>query len=182
MRLTTIILTFFALLALGTTASAQSVEHMRQRLAERNDSDSYVRVSEDDATASAVQAVENAKRATKVSGYRVVIYFNNGQDAGDNANQVLEDFRAKHPTINAYLVYESPYFKVSVGDCLSMEEATILMNSFIGEYPNAFPKREDILLEELYNPRPADIDPADSLVRDVPMVTHFEYFAPGATR
>jgi hypothetical protein len=163
MRHTTIILTFFALLALGTTASAQSVEHMRQRLAERNDSDSYVLVSEDDATASAVQAVENAKRATKVSGYRVVIYFSNGQYAGDKAQSVLAGFRSKYPGINAYLVYESPYFKVSVGDCLSMEEAQILMAKILGNYPKAFPRRESIALEALTTPLTPIVEPVDSL-------------------
>ena len=171
MRVITLI---FAIFVFCGVASAQSVEHMRQRLSERNDSDAYVQVAEDDATASAVRAVENASRATKVSGYRVVIFFNNGQYAGDNANKAMEEFRAKYPNINAYLVYESPYFKVSVGDCLTMEEATILMNSFISDYPKAFPKREDIRLDELYNaPEPEAEIAVDSLVIPAPTTAIF---------
>lgn len=174
MRVITLILTIFALFTLCDMASAQSVEHMRQRLSERNEADAFVLVEEDDATASAVRAVENASRATKVSGYRVVIFFNNGQYAGDNANKAMEEFRAKYPNINAYLVYESPYFKVSVGDCLTMEEATILMNSFISDYPKAFPKREDIRLDELYNaPEPEAEIAVDSLVIPAPTTAIF---------
>lgn len=174
MRFRAFILAVFAAFALCGVASAQSVEQMRLRLSERNDMDAFVQVEEDEASASAVRAVENAVRSTKVSGYRVVIFFNNGQYAGDNANKALEEFRAKYPNINAYLVYESPYFKVSVGDCLSMEEATILMNSFIADYPKAFPKREDIRFEELHNaPEPELIAPADSLALPAPTVTVF---------
>ncbi len=171
MRVITLILAIFVFCGV---ASAQSVEHMRQRLSERNEADAFVLVEEDDATASAVRAVENASRATKVSGYRVVIFFNNGQYAGDNANKAMEEFRAKYPNINAYLVYESPYFKVSVGDCLTMEEATILMNSFISDYPKAFPKREDIRLDELYNaPEPEAEIAVDSLVIPAPTTAIF---------
>ena len=172
MRVIALIFTVFTLFTFCDIASAQSVEQMRHRLSERNEADAFVQVDEDDATASAVRAVENASRATKVSGYRVVIFFNNGQYAGDNANKALEEFRAKYPKINAYLVYESPYFKVSVGDCLTMEEATILMNSFISDYPKAFPKREDIRLEELYNAPEPDVEIAiDSLAPSKPIVT-----------
>ena len=172
MRVIALIFTVFALFTFCDIASAQSVEQMRHRLSERNEADAFVQVDEDDATASAVRAVENASRATKVSGYRVVIFFNNGQYAGDNANKALEEFRAKYPKINAYLVYESPYFKVSVGDCLTMEEATILMNSFISDYPKAFPKREDIRLEELYNAPEPEVEIAiDSLAPSKPIVT-----------
>ena len=172
MRVIALIFTVFALFTFCDIASAQSVEQMRHRLSERNEADAFVQVDEDDATASAVRAVENASRATKVSGYRVVIFFNNGQYAGDNANKELEEFRAKYPKINAYLVYESPYFKVSVGDCLTMEEATILMNSFISDYPKAFPQREDIRLEELYNAPEPEVEIAiDSLAPSKPIVT-----------
>ena len=177
MRIKRFILTFFALFALCNVVSAQSVEQMRQRLSERNDAEVFVQVEEDEATASAVRAVERASSATKVSGYRVVIFFDNGQYAGDNANSVIEAFRAKYPNINAYLVYESPYFKVSVGDCLTMEEATILMNRFIGEYPKAFPKREDIRLEELHNapePEPMEELPIDSLAVQMPIVEYIK--------
>ena len=148
-----------ALLVGVATSSAQSVEHMRLRLSERNEDDSFIHVEEDDATASAVRAVEAAAKPASVSGYRVVIFFDNSQYAGDNANKVLTTFQERYPTINAYLVYESPYFKVSVGDCLTMEEAVILMNRFIGDYPKAFPKREDIKLSDLANVRTSQPEP-----------------------
>lgn len=154
MRFIRIILTIMAFVAGGSLmAEAQSIDSMRMALSERTEQGNFIHIDEDDATASSVRAVEGVTKPSKVSGYRVVIFFDNSQYAGDNANEVLTTFRERYPLINAYLVYESPYFKVSVGDCLSMEEAVILMNSFIGDYPKAFPKREDIKLSELADVR-----------------------------
>ncbi|MBO7283363.1 MAG: SPOR domain-containing protein, partial [Alistipes sp.] len=103
-----------------------------------------------------------------VSGFRIVIYSDNGQYAGDNAETVLKEFKTLYPRINAYLVYESPYFKVSVGDCLSMEEAQILMAKIVANYPKAFPRRESIALDALTAPLTAVVEPVDSLA--IPIV------------
>lgn len=150
-------------------ASAQSVASQRQKLESRSADGSVVHIHEESQAAAAVTAVDSQTKRTKVSGYRVVIYFNNGQYAGDKAQGVLSSFRAKYPHINAYLVYESPYFKVSVGDCLTMEEAIILMNAINHDYPKAFPKREDITVAELKNVRKGmDVVQTDTLSTAVP--------------
>ena len=158
-----LVFTLFILLLSVGIASAQSVASQRSRLAKRDVSGNVVTVNEESAAAAAVSAVDSKVKPSKVSGYRVVIYFNNGQYAGDKAQSVLADFRSKYPGINAYLVYESPYFKVSVGDCLSMEEAIILMNSINGDYPKAFPKREDITLNQLKSVRKEVEEVVDSV-------------------
>lgn len=146
--------------------SAQKIETMRNNLSSRTIDGSYVRVTEDSSVKEAVTTVEQQKRANHVSGFRIVIFSNNGQYAGDNAKQVLNNFRNSFPHINAYLVYESPYFKVSVGDCLTMEEAQILMAELLGQYPKAFPKREDIKLSNLQDVRIASPNAVDSLAHD----------------
>ena len=135
------------------SAMAQKIDSMILNLAARSMSGSHVRVAVDDATRDAVDIVESQRRAKVVSGFRIVIYSDNGQYAGDNAQLELTTFQERFPHINAYMVYESPYFKVSVGDCLSMEEAQILMAQLTPHYPKAFPKRETIRYEELYNAR-----------------------------
>lgn len=147
----------FLLLAVAVfvsgAAMAQNIDAVVGRLAGRSVSGSHVRVMEDGDTRSAIAVVEAQRRTAVVSGFRIVIFSDNGQYAGDNAEAELTAFREKFPHINAYLVYESPYFKVSVGDCLSMEEAQILMAQLTPHYPKAFPKRENIRFEELYDAR-----------------------------
>jgi hypothetical protein len=132
---------------------AQNIDAMVSRLDGLSMSGNRVRVTEDVDTRSAVDIVEAQRRSKVVSGFRIVIYSDNGQYAGDNAEKELRSFRSMFPYINAYLVYESPYFKVSVGDCLSMEEAQMLMAQLTPHYPKAFPKRENIRFEELYGAR-----------------------------
>ena len=136
-------------LLVSFTSSAQSVESVKNRLRERSLNGAMVTVTEDSATREAVAKVEAQRRNSEVSGFRIVIFSDNGQYAGDNANNILREFRSQYPYINSYLVYESPYFKVSVGDCLSMEEAQILMAKILPNYPKAFPRRENIKLESI---------------------------------
>ena len=64
------------------------------------------------------------------------------------------------------MVYESPYFKVSVGDCLTLEEASHLMAQLDDEYPELFPKREVIKYEDLANTRAEAMEEADSLQKE----------------
>lgn len=159
---------FIVALCLGLSASAQSVEQVKRELIRSSEQQGSVLVIEGEGVHEAVKAVEAQRRSREVSGFRIVIFSDNGQYAGDNADAVLKEFRSLYPRINAYLVYESPYFKVSVGDCLSMEEAQILMAKILGNYPKAFPRRESIALEALTTPLTSEIEPVDSLA--TPMI------------
>jgi hypothetical protein len=144
-------------------AEAQSVDKKCNELAQRTMDGAMVRVNESGSVRSAVASVESRSRRGEVEGYRVVIFSDNGQYAGDNAKSVLETFKSNHPHINAYMVYESPYFKVSVGDCLTLEEASHLMQQLDDEYPELFPKREVIKFVDLGNVRAASREVPDSI-------------------
>ena len=155
-------------LALGlSSAEAQSVSQKIAELERREADGSHVSVVQQASVGEAVRATEAAMHISKINGYRVVIYFDNEQYASNRANSVLRSFKNKYPYINAYLVYESPYFKVSVGDCVTMEEAVVLLNTIIGDYPKAFPKHEEIKITQLQNVRRrVEIDDAQSSVGD----------------
>lgn len=144
-------------------AQAQSISKKRSELATRTMDGTMVTVKEASSVREAVADIESKSRRKEVEGYRVVIFSDNGQYAGDNAKNVLETFKKNHPHINAYMVYESPYFKVSVGDCLTLEEASHLMSQLEGEYRELFPKREVIKFNDLGNVRPDRREVADSL-------------------
>ena len=140
-------------LMVSCAASAQSIDQMKRTLKERATDGANIEITEDSSVQAAIAAVEAQRSSSEVSGFRIVIYSDNSQYAGDNANATLSNFRSKYPHINAYLSYESPYFKVSVGDCLSMEEAQILMAQILPNYPKAFPRRENIKLTAIHRGR-----------------------------
>lgn len=157
---------FLVLVAICATpedAKAQCVEKKCVELASRSMDGAMVQVNESSSVRSAVTTIESRTRRREVEGYRVVIFSDNGQYAGDNARQVLETFKKSYPHINAYMVYESPYFKVSVGDCLTLEEASHLMAQLEGEYRELFPKREVIKFSDLGNVRPRQKVVTDTL-------------------
>jgi hypothetical protein len=154
--------TLFVLCGLGE-AQAQSIDDKCSSLLERTMDGSVVRVRESISVGEAVDDIESKNRRKEIEGYRIVIFSDNGQYAGDNAREVLEKFQENHPHINAYMVYESPYFKVSVGDCLTLEEASHLMAQLDDEYPELFPKREVIKYEDLANTRAEKREAVDSL-------------------
>lgn len=151
--------------ALITTVdvSAQSIDNKRNNLATRTMNGATVRVEESSSVSSAVDKVEAKPNATTVDGYRVVIFSDNSQYAGDKAQSVYNTFKKNYPHINAYVVFESPYFKVSVGDCLTLEEASHLMSQLGNDYPEMFPKHEKIKYSDLANQRPDKREVPDSI-------------------
>lgn len=79
-----------------------------------------------------------------ISGYRVRIFFDNSQTARNASEATLARFAASHPGIAAYRSYQSPYFKVTVGDFRTKSEAMELLERIKGEFPTAFILKENI--------------------------------------
>ena len=62
------------------------------------------------------------------------------------ARQIFEEH---YPGVPLYMEYENPYFRVTVGNCLSIEETIILKGQVAEFFPKAFPKSQELTLEEL---------------------------------
>jgi hypothetical protein len=87
---------------------------------------------------------ENRLSPGKMEGFRVRIFFDNKQTARAESEQIVEDFSAAHPGTGIYRIYETPYFKVTVGDFRTKSEAIRFMNRIRNTYPQAFITREII--------------------------------------
>jgi hypothetical protein len=61
----------------------------------------------------------------------------------------MTKFEELFPDIPATMTHENPYFKVSVGFCISNDEALILLNKLRKEFPKAFLVRERVSVDEL---------------------------------
>ena len=105
MRKIAVIIVMLMTSALYVGVEAQSIDEVIDGLAQRSIDGVHVRVLEDASAREAVEAVEAQRRITQVSGFRVVIFSDNGQYAGDNAQMVLKEIEEAFPHINAYLVY-----------------------------------------------------------------------------
>ena len=69
-------------------------------------------------------------------------------DAGDNVPRSIMVGDVSR-IFRQYVTYENPYFKVSVGNCTTQEEALVLLEDVKRYFPKAFIMRENIPLEEL---------------------------------
>lgn len=87
--------------------------------------------------------VDKHKRINKKSltGYRIQIYRGSGQEARDNANKASQTFSHTFPSFNQsqiYPIYESPYFKLRIGDYRTKNEAFELLYRVRKIFPNAY--------------------------------------------
>ncbi len=84
----------------------------------------------------------------KMKGYRVRIYFDNGQDARSEAQAAINKFQDMYENVPTYLDYTAPYFKVTVGNFLTKEEAIKLWGNLLNTFPSSFIVSENIELSE----------------------------------
>ena len=86
---------------------------------------------------------------TVLDGYRIVIFMENSQTARREAVSAQRTFAGLHMGESSYLSYEAPYFKVTVGNFTSQEEAAIALNRIQKTFPNAFVAHARINIKEL---------------------------------
>lgn len=85
---------------------------------------------------------ENGER--KIIGYRVRIFFDNSQSARTRSEAVARDFAAQYPHIKVYRSHVNPYFKVTVGDFRTKDDAQKFAGSISDRYPTVFLVKEPI--------------------------------------
>ena len=125
-RLTTFIAVIFAAAAFAPLR-AQSLDAFKERLAAPVVSD----------------AAFGTARVT-------VTEYGDAEKAVDDASRVGQRLRLRGYRV-VYPVYENPYFKVVVGNCLTAEEAIILKGKIASTFPKAFVKSEEFSMADLLN-------------------------------
>ena len=82
--------------------------------------------------------------AKKLTGYRIRVYFDNGQNARNKSEAIARSISAAFPGIGVYRTFESPNYKVSVGDFRTKDEALKVFHSLKATYPTALLLKETI--------------------------------------
>lgn len=101
-----------------------------------------VRINQSSAVRAALDRQIEANSRKMYSGFRIRIYFDSAQDARDKSLAVLNSFKEKHPDMSGYRTYESPNFKVTVGNFRNRTEADAALETLKREFPSAFVVRE----------------------------------------
>lgn len=73
-----------------------------------------------------------------MQGFRIRIYFDLGQQSRTVSQETMDEFMENYPGIAVYRTFDSPYYKVSVGDFRTRDEALKFLKTIERKYPKAF--------------------------------------------
>lgn len=94
--------------------------------------------------------IEQSRRKEGTEGYRVEIFFSSGSKSREEALRKKTEFLKNFPEETAYMSFQSPNFKVRVGDCRTKNEALKLKEKIRYNYPGAFIVTDMIQFPKLY--------------------------------
>ena len=105
---------------------------------------SGVTVNQSAAMKSAFDSYVSANASKKVCGYRIRVYYENNQNARNRSEAIAKTISGTYPGIGVYRTFESPNFKVCVGDFRTKDEALKLYHALKSSYPTAIILKETI--------------------------------------
>ena len=82
--------------------------------------------------------------AKKLTGYRIRVYFDNGQSARTRSEAIARSVSNAFPGIGVYRTFESPNYKVTVGDFRTKDEALKVYHALKATYPTALLLKDTI--------------------------------------
>ena len=80
----------------------------------------------------------------KMTGYRVRVYYENGQNARNRSEAIARSISGAYPGLGVYRTFESPNFKVTVGDFRTRDDALKVYHALKSSYPTAIILKETI--------------------------------------
>lgn len=89
------------------------------------------------------------KKFPEIDGYRVMIFFDSGNNSKATAYRVMDTFEEQYPEVSAYLSFHPPYYRVRVGDFRTEMEAERFLNRIKYNYPNGWVVKTSINLPEI---------------------------------
>ena len=91
----------------------------------------------------------NQKEFPGIAGFRIQLFYGSGAQSRKQAASIQAEFLKLYPTIGCYEVFQTPNFKVRVGDFRSKLEATKFLKDVKDDFPDAYIVKDKILLPKL---------------------------------
>lgn len=73
-----------------------------------------------------------------MQGFRIRIFIDLDQVSRAKSQEVMNEFMENFPGISTYRTFDSPYYKVSIGDFRTRDEAIRMQKKLNRKYPKAF--------------------------------------------
>jgi hypothetical protein len=103
-----------------------------------------ITVIEDNGVSSLVEKHIYLNEKQKIIGWRIQIFFDSGNNSKSKAYSKKGVFMAMYPDMSVYLMFQSPYYKVRVGDFRTRMDAEGFKQKLLGTFPDAFVVKDEI--------------------------------------
>lgn len=81
-----------------------------------------------------------------IEGYRIQIFKGSGNNALENAENIIDEFSEKHEETTAYISFMEPYYRIRIGDYRTRLDALNFLRKIKNTYPSAFVIQNEIEL------------------------------------
>ena len=82
--------------------------------------------------------LEAQRKSNQKNGYRICIFADSGQEANRKAENVRSVFMSMYRDIRPYKIFNSPFYRVYVGDYKTKSEAMKFLKTLERNFPNAY--------------------------------------------
>ena len=73
-----------------------------------------------------------------IPGYRIQIFSDSGGDSKENAMKAKAKFLKRYSNINAYIIFDTPNYKVEIGNFIHKLEAQRILHQIKKDYPGSY--------------------------------------------
>lgn len=109
-----------------------------------------VEIVQDEKTARLVERhIQISDSLGTIPGYRLQLFFTSGVNGKKLAQEVESEFIKKHPETPAYLIWDSPNYKVRIGDFRTRLDALKFQDEIKNDFPNTYIVPDEIKLPKL---------------------------------
>jgi hypothetical protein len=103
-----------------------------------------IEIVQDERITELVQKHIYINKKAKIDGYRVQIFFDSGTNSKNRAFAKKGQFLAMFPDVGAYLTFQSPNYKVRVGDFRTRMDAEGFKAKIMLDFTDAFVVMDEI--------------------------------------
>ena len=96
-----------------------------------------VKVNQSSAMRGAFDSYVSNNASKKMSGYRIRVFYENGQSARGRSEAISRSISNAYPGLAVYRTFDSPNYKVCVGDFRTKDEALKVYHALKASYPTA---------------------------------------------
>jgi len=93
--------------------------------------------------------IQRNKRKNGMDGYRIQLLFNSGPAAREEAVRTKAAFLSVFPDYPVYVLYQSPFYKVRIGDFRTKREALRVYHEILRKYPTAYIVKDVVKFPDL---------------------------------